>query len=144
MASVWVQTTGSVKFGPAAGTLTDYSASVTSLSFEQEADEQTIPATFASGEVGYEPGPKVRRMAINFLTESIPTGLYDEFETAFEGGTSVFFETTFKTGAVSATNPKFTGEIVIDSLSLGGTRADIRQQSRTYRIKAGTFVRAVA
>ncbi len=49
----------------------------------------------------------------------------------------------FKLGAVSATNPKFTGQIVIDQVSIGGTRGDIRQASLTYPIKASTFARVI-
>ncbi len=144
MASIWTQTKGLTKFGPTAGAGTiDYSAYVTSCGFEQEADQLDVPATYATGEVGAEPGPKARRMQINYLSDSALTGLFDEFETAFEGDTVVFFEVTFKIGTVSATNPKFTGQLVIDQVSIGGTRGDIRQSSVTYPIKAGTFARAI-
>lgn len=144
MASIWTQTKGTTKFGPSAGAgLIDYSAYVTSCGFEHEAAVNDVPATYSTGEVGTEPGPKARRMQVNHLSDSALTGLFDEFETAFEADTTVFFEVFFKLGVVSATNPKFTGQLVIDQVSIGGTRGDIRQASVTYAIKAGTFIRAI-
>lgn len=144
MPSVWTQTKGVAKFGPSAGSLVDYASAVTSVDLQFDASDVSIPATLAAGEKGTEPGSKARRLAINYLSESALASLYTEFETAFEGDTPVFFELTLKQGPVSATNPKHTGQIVVDAVSIGGTRAEVRQQQRTYRIKAGTYARAIA
>ncbi len=148
MPSVWTQTKGVAKFGPTAGTVVDYSSAVTSVDLEFEAGQNDVPATLATGETGYEPGAKARNLALNFLSEGALTSLFTEFETAFEAasgeGADVFFEVTLKQGATSATNPKFTGRIFIDAVSIGGNRNTVRSQSRTYKIRSGSYVRAIA
>jgi hypothetical protein len=54
------------------------------------------------------------------------------------------FEGNFEDGATSADNPKFSGTAILLSLESGGTVGQLRQQTITLPIKAGTLVSATS
>lgn len=58
-------------------------------------------------------------------------------------GTVVTFEVRPDAGAVSATNPKYTGSVLISQHALGGSVGDLAAKSVTYQT-SGTVTRATS
>lgn len=139
MASTFIQGKGTAKFGPT-GSLIDYSDQVTEVTFTPARTTQEIPATFATGETGTEAGAFTRTITISFLTKLAADGFAAEMEDALEDDGEIDFDVWFdSTTAVGTDNPRRTGTMIVDTLDFGGTVGDVRSQTQTYTVKAGTY-----
>lgn len=140
----FIQLEGNIKFGTTtAGT--DYSSAITSLVINRTAEIITTPATFADATTDPHAGAETQTLDINFLSDPTSASsfwslLYDAMDT----DTKILYWSATLTASttVSATNPQFSGQIVVSQLGTGGTVGQNREQSASYPIKAGTLAKA--
>lgn len=143
MASRWVQGKGVAKFGPT-GSLVDYSDQITNVTFTHSAQEVEIPATYATGETDNELGSKTRTVQVDFLDGIAAADFSQELMDAFDvTDGEVDFDIVFDADvAVGVNNKRYTGTLVVTTLTHGGAVGAVRTQSQTYRVKAGTYLAA--
>jgi hypothetical protein len=122
---------------------TDVSAWVTRLTVQRLRESIAIPGTLATGQASVAAGAESDNLIIDFFSDLSAEAPFDLFEQAIESATSeLMFEGTLDPGAVSATNPMYSGTAVILGLDIGGTVGQLRSQSQTFPIKAGTLTKA--
>lgn len=139
----FIQLEGNIKFGTTtAGT--QYNSEITSLMINRAVETITAPATFANAITDPNAGPESDSLTINFLGDPLTASSFinalweamDTDEKILYWAATLNISTT-----VTATNPKYSGQIVVTDLDVGGDVAALRQQSKTYPIKAGTLLR---
>jgi hypothetical protein len=111
----------------------DFSEEVSSLVFKSARDSIAKPASFANARKVTKSGALEYSCVINLMhDESDSLGLHKFLWDAIEAGLEVGARASFKPGAVSATNPGFTGILAIVGLDTGGTVNEWKQQGQTY------------
>lgn len=146
-----IQLEGEIRFGSAltlAGT-TDYSDEVSSLILNFTRAQVERPPTYGVPRSEQRLGAETQQGTINFFgDESEPTGLWIAFFEALRETDSgeLFFSAKYKSGAASATNPRFEGIISIADLDAGSTVGEWKQQSKTYPMRdvAGPLITDLA
>ena len=123
---------------------TDHSADITSIVITGTKATTEGGKTFADASPTVEVGGAEYSVTINFNhDEGDASNVFATLYTAFLTDSSeVAFTGTFKDEAVSATNPEWSGTIIVTDLDIGGTVGDKKQQSKTYPVKS--FARAEA
>lgn len=139
----FVQLEGNIKFGSTTAD-TNYNASITSLVINRATDIITIPKTFANALTDSEAGGETQTLTINFLGDPLSASsfwaeLWDAMDT--DDKSLVFAATLNDSTTVSATNPKFSGTVIVAGLGTGGDPGALRTQSQTFPIKSGTLAR---
>ncbi len=140
----FIQLEGNIKAGSTAAN-TSYAAEITSLLINRAVETITAPATFANATTDPNAGPETDSLTINFLGDPLTSSSFNNaLWAAMDTDDKImYFAATLNSSTtISATNPLFTCQIVVVDLDTGGDVAALRQQSKTYPIKAGTLVRA--
>jgi hypothetical protein len=133
-----IQLGGNIQFGPAPGSLVSYSNDISSVVLNRRRPGQTKPATFGEPETTQKAGADEYQLTVNFFHDegdvaNFWAGVWDAMDT--DAG-ELYFEATLKPGTVSATNPKFTGYVVLVDLDTGGTVGQWKQQGKTWPARA--------
>lgn len=111
----------------------DVSAAVTSFTFKGMRETIDIPATFGSSQT-FRGGSDTYEVEINyFQNTATPTHMTGVFWDALaDADGTVTVEGSFNTGAVSATNPKWTGTALVTGVGLGGDVNTLAVDSQTF------------
>lgn len=145
MADLEIQLEGSIKFStldaegdPDPLTLAEYGDEISSLVIKRTRLAVTKPPTFANAQQIMRAGAKEDSLTINFFgDETVASKFWTLVWTATETSPcELYFEATWKTGSVSADNPKFSGIALITDLDIGGTVNEYKQQSKTWPARA--------
>lgn len=120
-----------LELGPDAGSLTDYSCDFSEFVIEDLRGTVTKAATPGSPNVEQRASTRSHQVRMSFLaTPHSSTGLWYAFYTAAQTATGeLFFQVRYSTAALSASNPKRTGFIVVTQLASGAAAYQPRRQS---------------
>jgi hypothetical protein len=134
MAGYETQLEGNIQLGTGPGSVTDYSLDISALVINRRRNTVTKPGTFGNPVVEEKASTNQYTVTAVFAgNEGDATGVWAEIWDAMDTDASeVYFEGTFKEGAVSASNPKFTGYIIVTDTDAGGTVGELKQQSKTW------------
>ncbi len=120
----------------------DVSTELPECQFEFSKETVTLPVTLGTDEEDYEGGAIERNLTLGFFTALSANSMHEKLRTAFEGTGEVTFDVLLEGLTVGTSNPRRVGTILINSLNTGGEVGALRQQSKSYRIKPGTYVKA--
>jgi len=121
----------------------DISAWVTRLTVQRLRESIAIPGTLATGQASVAAGAETDNVIVDFFSDLSAEAPFDLFEQAITSPNSeLLFEGTLDPGPVGPENPKYSGTAVILGLDIGGTVGQLRTQSQTFPIRAGTLVKA--
>lgn len=125
---------------------TDYSDEISSLVINIQRAVVEIPATFGNAQVGKKAGQRMATLTINFLGDpKDAAGVIEELYTAYLTDSSeLTFSANLTTGSTSASNPEWSGTIVVSDLDIGGTVGEHYEQSKTYDITVDGVDRATS
>ena len=137
-----MQLEGNIQFGLTEATLEDFSGDVSSLTINTVMQKTTRPKTFASAREESRKSGLVDRVGINFFNdERDPLGFWllcweaqrdDSTDDDRQPG-ELFFSATYSTDPVNpSTNPRFTGWVLVEDLTTGGTVGEWKQQNKTW------------
>lgn len=112
----------------------DYSEDIAEFVIQRKRPGTTRPATFGDPTVQQKAGADEYMVSINFFhDEGDASNFWAEAWAAMDTASAELpFTGTFKPGAVSPTNPKFTGILVLTELDTGGKVGDWKGQQKTF------------
>ena len=143
MATVNLQLKGNLMLGPITAD-TDVSAYVTAMTIKRSRTSIGIPATLATGEDSEAAGAGKTVIELAFFSDFSADSIWDVLNAALDTPASeLLFEGTLEEGVVSATNPKWTGTLIVMGVDTGGVVGALRSQSVTYPVKQGTLVKSI-
>jgi hypothetical protein len=122
------------KLGVDAGSLTDYSAQVSEVFINQR--RSTVVKAPSFGSTSFEEKAGATGASLSITLDGSPhatAGILAELRAA-QATTSgeLYFEWRASGAAVSASNPKFTGFIVVSDIDTGGRVGEVRRISKTF------------
>ena len=124
-------TTGTVMLNGA-----DFSDQVFEARIVRTRETVEVPAVFSTGRKEQRAGAVSNELQLHFYNDHALSTLWaltwDQIDDA-DG--EVSFECRFMPGVASATNPKFTGTVVITSGSAGGASGSLSENTVTFPIK---------
>lgn len=121
----------------------DVSEQVTSFMIKASRDSIEVPATFGARK-SFFAGNDSYELEIEYLQDVDATALSQIFWDAIGSAAgTVTFSGTLKDGAVSATNPEWSGTVVVTSVGLSGEVNTVGVDSVTFPIQ-GRPAKAVA
>ena len=142
MSDPFIQLEGVVKFGPTAGTLTDFSANITNCIIRYTRATVEKPGTYANAQTSQLAGNRAQEIEVNFINDLTQAGFWAELWDAIDTAESIlYFEVHFDQQAQSTNHPGFTGQCVVVGTEVGGEVGSIRSSSQTFPIVAGTIAR---
>lgn len=110
----------------------DVSDQVTAFLFAAVRSDIPIPATFGS-RMSHAPGDDTYTVQIDYLPDTDTTALTQVFwEAIADAAGTVTVAGTLRPGAVSATNPQFTGVALVTGVGIGGTVNTVAVDSQTF------------
>jgi len=123
---------------------TDYSDEVTAFVIRKVRAQTQVPGTFADADGTTTLGSATHEVTIVFnYDEGDAAGIWAElYAGALSDSGELAFSALYKTGTVSATNPEFTGFLLVADIEIGGTVGELKAQSLT--LPAHTVAMAVA
>lgn len=128
-----IQLEGTIELGPVGESLTDFSDDITSLVIVRGREQVPRQPTFGNAQRIQGAGAREDQVTINFLHDTAASNVWSQLWDALDTDDSVLeFSATLKDEAVSATNPEFTGKIVVTGLETGGEVGTRNNQSQTY------------
>ena len=112
---------------------TDYSDAVSKIVLHASADTVEVPQTFATPKT-LRKGPVKYELEIDYLSNDIASQLFDDLFAAIAVGQTgqLAFVVRFRAGAVSASNPQWTGTLVVTDASIGGEAGGLSNGSGTF------------
>jgi hypothetical protein len=130
---------GVFKCGVTGGALTDYSDAVTKVVVQATAAAVNIPQTLATPETARKGSVKYE-IVLDYLSNdtSLTAELFELFFQNIGVGLDglMDFEVQLRAGAVSATNPKWSGTLVLVTASVGGDVGGLSTDSGTFPLTA--------
>lgn len=115
---------------------TDVSDQVMSIVFSGTRDSVNIPATFGTSP-SFAAGNATYEVTINFLQDVDATAISEILFTELADATgTIDVGATVRAGAVSASNPKYTGTAVVTGWELGGEVNTVGTNSVTFPLTA--------
>ena len=115
---------------------TDVSEQVKSFRFFGDRETVEIPAAFGT-DYSYAAGPARWGVEVEYMSDTDATAVTQLFWTAMLTDTATVTLTgTVREGAVSATNPKWTGVAVVSTWGLGGSNGELGLESATFQLIA--------
>lgn len=120
-----------LELGPDPGSLTDYSCDFSEFVIEKaRATVQKAPS-FGSPTFEEKAAAGSRTVRLSFLADPhATTGLWRELDAASDSVSGeLYFSVRYSDDALSASNPKFTGYIVVTALTTGAAAYQARRQS---------------
>lgn len=133
--------TANFKAGASAGTAVDQKDAILSMTIKGGRDLIELPPTFARGKTA-QAGADSYEVEIEYMPDDTGAAtffaqLWDALDPATNPTGEVYFEGTLHgTGAVSASNPKWSGTMIVTEAALGGTANTLSRKSSTFRLKA--------
>jgi hypothetical protein len=123
-----------IKIGPVGGTLVDYSSDVSALVINTKAEQVARPATYGAPNKRAAKGALEDMVTLVFNADEQPsTGLWAVMYDALRNGNGELeFSAVYKAGTISASNPKFTGIILVSDIDTGAPVNQWKAQSKTY------------
>tara|TARA_R110000803_G_scaffold63024_1_gene123565 strand:- start:7264 stop:7680 length:417 start_codon:yes stop_codon:yes gene_type:complete len=110
----------------------DVSAQVTAFKFSAARAQIEIPQTFGT-RMSFAAGNDSYEIEIEYLSDNDATALSQIFWTAIaDADGTVTCAGTFRTGAVSATNPQWTATAVVTGVGIGGEVNTVGVDSQTF------------
>ena len=145
MALEYIQLEGYLKFGLVTAT-TDFGAQIPSLTLNMTRKKIALPATYGFATESEAAGARMNSVTINFFADPTETAsLWSMFYSAFITTSSELqWEGLQEAAVVSTTNPKWNGTLIVTDLQAFGPAGELRQNSVTFPIKAGTLIRATS
>jgi hypothetical protein len=131
------QLEGSIKFGADSGSAVEVGTEVFSLKLIEERATNTRRPTFANAVESVRAGASKNMFEVEFEETLDPsTSLAHKAVTAAVRSDSgeMYVEGTLKPGTVSASNPKYSGTVIVDSVSTGGEVGSELEQSHTWTV----------
>lgn len=130
------------KIGATSASTTDLSTYVTNIQINREYDQVETTAMGSSGRT-YIAGLEQSTITVTFNNEySSATGVNQVVEALV--GTKAYFESTPGAGSVSASNPKYSGNILIASWSpINGAPGDLATVDVTWNV-VGAITKATS
>lgn len=131
-----------IKIGPVGGPLVDVSVDVSALVINTKAETVARPPTYGAPQKRSAKGALEDTVTLVFNADESPsTTLWAVMYDALRNGASgeLEFSAVYKSGTISATNPKFTGIILVSDIDTGTPVNQWKAQSKTYpaRLIAG-------
>lgn len=121
MADPHIMTTGTFEMGVDSATAVDYSAEVSTTLIKRTRDLIEIPATAATGRKEKRAGAVSNELTIYVIGDLATSSLWAELYAQLDDADGQrYFETVLKPGAVSASNPKFSGICIVTGVEVGG------------------------
>lgn len=133
-----IQGAAVVMLGPDAGSLTDYSCYISEFVINEQRVLTVKSPSFGSPASEQKAGADTASVTMTYLAVPHGTsGLWWELRRA-RGTTTgeLYFEVKYDNVAVSASNPKYTGYIVVSDLDTGAAGYTARRQSKTFPARA--------
>lgn len=127
-----------LELGPDAGSLTDYSCDFSEFVIEKTRATVMKAPTPGSPNIEQRAGARSHQVRMTFLaTPNGTSGLWHELNAAADTVTGeLFFRVRYDDDTVSATNPEFTGYIVVTGLDTGAAAYTARRQSQVVPARA--------
>jgi hypothetical protein len=124
---------GVFELGPDAGSLTDYTCDITAFVISEGRATVVKAPTAANPVTEQKAAAAFGSVAITFTSTPDATGLWQEMRAAQQTRSGeLYFQVRYDTAAVSASNPKFTGYIVVSELDTGAPVSQVRRQSKSF------------
>jgi hypothetical protein len=143
MANGIVQLIGTFKCCEAGGSLVDFSAVTSNVTITETRQTITVPAVLSTAESDSAASEWSRSLAVTFHSTTAAATLHAVLRAAINTSTSLIdWEYIANDDAVSASNPRFSGQAMVVQLETGGEVGALRQQTITMPIKAGTYTAA--
>lgn len=122
----------------------DYSDAITKVNLLATANEITVPQTLATPQSSRKGATKYS-IAIDYLSNDIAGELFDAFFAAIAPGETgnLDFLVRLRAGVVSASNPEWTGTLVVLSAAVGGEVGGLSSDSVTLPL-VGAPVKATS
>lgn len=134
---------GEFKAGADAGTAVSYKSEVTTVELMRDRDTIEFPATFGSDKSS-RAGTRENSIRINLINDVQATSLWAALWAAMDTATGeLFFSVVYKDETVSATNPIFSGTMIVLASGIGGEASSLSTKSVTFPIK-GAITKAAA
>jgi len=122
----------------------DMTTFIKEVTLDVEADDVDSTAFGPDGWKTRKPGLKGAEIKLVFNTEFNASTVDDQLWGWFTGGVPITFTARADDGAISATNPQYSGSVVVLKMSpLAGKVGDLAEQSLTWPI-TGAVARAVS
>lgn len=116
-------------------TASDVSLNATAFKLSFATDIVEVPPTLSKGKRNLA-GNVQWSIEIGYLSNDVATSLYQILYTAAISATGeLFFVGSMQDGAVSATNPRYCGTMVVNAADLGGDAAALSVGSVTCKLK---------
>lgn len=133
-----IQGVAVVELGTGPGSLTDYTCYFSEFLIQKIRNTVRKPASPGSPDIEDKASARSHVVTASFLAEpGDPASPWTAMNVAAESTTAeLYFSVRYKAGAVSATNPKFTGYIVVSSLGIGTPVNQVRRQTVTFPARA--------
>lgn len=111
-----------------------YSDEITSIVINSSRSVTQVPGTFDDADGTQVLGSATHQVTINFnYDEGDADGVWAELYAGFLTDSGELpFTANLKSGSTSATNPLFSGTILVSDLDAGGTVGDLKAQSKTF------------
>lgn len=140
--------TGQCKIGASAGTAVDVKDAVTALTIRGARAVVEIPATLATGEVSRKAGTSTYELEVAFLGDDTATTaltmlLWDALDATTNPTGELYFEGNLHAGVTSASNPKWSGTMIVTGSAFGGEVGTVSVDSQTFPL-TGRPTRATA
>jgi hypothetical protein len=123
-------------------TPTDFSDAIESMTFIAEAAVVDVPATLATPESS-RAGSRKYSVTIKYFSNDVSSTnelfrvLLDEL---MSGDGEVPFAAQFHAGAVSTTNPKYSGTLIVTRAAIGGDVGTLSDDAVTFSLKAAPTI----
>jgi hypothetical protein len=142
-----IQLEGSIKFGIPeadgsilAADLDEFGLEISSLVIGRTRQNVSKPPTFGDASINQRAGALEEALTINFFNdETVATSFWALCWEAIETTPcELYFEATMVDAVPSATNPIFSGYVMVADLDSGGTVNEFKQQSKTWPARGVT------
>lgn len=145
MAIEYIQLEGYLKFGLATAT-TEFGSAITSAKLIMSRKLIPIPANYANATESQAAGARSYSLQLNYLSDPTETAsFWSMLYSAFITDTSELqWIGLQEDAAVSVTNPQHAATLIVNGLEAFGPAGELRAESQTFPIKAGTYVRTTS
>ena len=138
MAGIGFQFGGVFQLGPDPDSLTDHTCDIAGFVITEGRATVVKAPTFSNPQTEQKAAAGFGTVAMTFATNSgDAAGLWQAMRTAMLTTTGeMFFQVRYSTAAVSATNPRFTGYLVVSGLDTGAPVNQALRQTQSFGARA--------
>lgn len=121
----------------------DYSDEITSLVINQRRNTTVRRPTFGNSTQSQKAGSWEGTVTIEFINDVVAASLLAELDAAIQTDSAeLAFSGRFKSAAVGADNPTYSGTMIVTDLDIGGQVGEENVQTKTYPITEAGLTRA--